>query len=162
MKCVAVLCYLLSASLLLCPGIVVSKPYVPESDDVKLERVRSRGSKAEDSRIVELRKEVAEDPADVTNSIELAREYLNKSRRDSDPRYVGFAQAVLAPWWNIQQVPVEVMVLRATIRQNRHEFEKALEDLDLALADDPGHAQAWLTKATILLVQGRVDEAMES
>jgi tetratricopeptide (TPR) repeat protein len=49
--------------------------------------------------------------------------------------------------------------LRATIRQNAHEFKEALADLDQVLAVKPINAQAWLTKASILQVQARYDEA---
>ena len=45
-------------------------------------------------------------------------------------------------------------MLRATIKQSQHDFTNALTDLDLALRRDPGNAQAWLTKATVLTVQG--------
>jgi Tfp pilus assembly protein PilF len=52
-----------------------------------------------------------------------------------------------------------VLLLRATIRQNAHEFNEALADLDQVLAAQPTNAQAWLTKAAILQVQARYDDA---
>jgi tetratricopeptide (TPR) repeat protein len=53
-------------------------------------------------------------------------------------------------------------VLRATLRQNRHDFTAALADLDAVLAADPRNGQAWLTRAVVLQVQGRPDEAAQS
>jgi tetratricopeptide (TPR) repeat protein len=55
-----------------------------------------------------------------------------------------------------------VLVLRATLRQNRHEFSTALADLSRALRLEPRNAQAWLTRAVILTVQGKYAAAMES
>ena len=50
-------------------------------------------------------------------------------------------------------------MLRATILQNRHEFDAAIADLDRILKREPRHAQALLTRATVLTVRGRFAEA---
>ena len=42
-------------------------------------------------------------------------------------------EAALTPWWNLAEPPVEVLILRATLRQRRHEFDSALADLTAAL-----------------------------
>ena len=83
---------------------------------------------------------------------------IARSRATGDLRYLGYAQAALAPWMRRNPVPTPVLVLDATILQSRHAFGLALEELDRALAqhDDP---QAWLTRATVLRVLGRYDEA---
>jgi tetratricopeptide (TPR) repeat protein len=53
-------------------------------------------------------------------------------------------------------------VLHATILQSRHAFEASLVDLDRALRLRPDDAQGWLTRATVLRVLGRYDEAASS
>jgi tetratricopeptide (TPR) repeat protein len=53
-------------------------------------------------------------------------------------------------------------VLHATILQSRHDFEGALKELNQVLKTEPGDAQAWLTRATVLRVLGRYDEALAS
>jgi len=53
-------------------------------------------------------------------------------------------------------------MLRATIRQSSHSFERALSDLSRVLKAEPGHLQAWLTRAIILQVQGKYAEAKRS
>ena len=50
-------------------------------------------------------------------------------------------------------------MLRATILQNRHEFDAAIADLDRILKREPRHAQALLTRATVLTVRGKFAEA---
>jgi tetratricopeptide (TPR) repeat protein len=103
--------------------------------------------------------ELTSDPENLQASLRLARNYIDKSRSESDPRYLGYAQATLAPWWNAPEPPIEVLVLRATIRQSNHDFDNALADLAKALKEDPGNGQAWLTRATILQVLGDYADA---
>jgi tetratricopeptide (TPR) repeat protein len=94
--------------------------------------------------------------------IRLARLALETARRRSDPRYLGQAEAALSPWSGAADVPEEVLLLRATLAQTRHDFSAALADLDRLLARNPGHAQAHLTRAVVLTVQGRYPEALRS
>jgi tetratricopeptide (TPR) repeat protein len=58
--------------------------------------------------------------------------------------------------------PIPVLILRAILAQRRHDFEAALVDLDHVLAHSPWHPQALLTKATILGVQGKPAQALDS
>ena len=90
-----------------------------------------------------------------------ARAHLDEARRTGDPRSLGHAEAALAGWWHDQAPPAEVLVLKATVRQSRHDFDGALADLDRALALRPDDPQAWLTRATVLTVRGRYREALE-
>ena len=54
---------------------------------------------------------------------------------------------------------VERLVTSAEIAQTRHKFDRALSDLEHALALDPHHDRAWLIAASIHLVQGDVNAA---
>ena len=49
--------------------------------------------------------------------------------------------------------PPEVLLLRAAIRQSRHEFDPALQDLSRLLEKDPRDPQAWLMQAVIFIVR---------
>jgi len=89
----------------------------------------------------------------------LATRYIELSRSEGDPRFLGQAQAILIPWWQESTPPPAALLLRATIKQNTHEFDSALVDLDEILSMQPTNAQAWLTKASILQVQARYDDA---
>src|SRR5262249_43600551 len=79
-----------------------------------------------------------------------------------DPRFLGYAQAALAPWWNLQAPPVDVLVLRATIRQSNHDFDGALADLEAVLAQRPDDAQAWITKSVVLTRRAEYEGAKAS
>src|SRR5206468_962153 len=89
-----------------------------------------------------------------------ARRAIEAGRDRGDPRFLGQAQAALAPWWNAARPPREVLVLRATIRQSLHDFPSALADLDRVIETSPADAQARLTRASVLTVLGRYDAAL--
>ena len=55
-----------------------------------------------------------------------------------------------------------MLVLSATALQSTHQFDASLAALDRALQANPTNAQAWLTKATVLQVQGKFAEAREA
>ncbi len=89
-----------------------------------------------------------------------AQQAIILARETADPRYLGRAQAALAPWWDKSDAPVELAVLQATVQQSRHEFAAARATLTQALARDPAHAQGWLTLATLERVAGRYPQAL--
>jgi tetratricopeptide (TPR) repeat protein len=92
-------------------------------------------------------------------ALPLAQFYISRARATGDLRFLGYAEALLTPWMNRSEVPTQVLVLHATVLQSRHLFDAALGELDRALAMNPGDAQAWLTRATVLRVLGRYREA---
>ena len=133
-------------------------PYVPRDDARILERLPTSADAVKRT-LRSQRVELARNPDNLELAVRLARQYLALSRAESDPRYNGYAQAALAPWWQLTDAPVDVLVLRAMLRQNRHQFDAALSDLSRAVAADPRNAQAWFTAAMVLRVSGRLDEA---
>jgi len=76
-----------------------------------------------------------------------------------DLRFLGYAEAVLAPWVKKDPPSPDVLVLQATLQQSRHEFTASLATLDRALAARPNDPQALLIRATVLRVLGRYSEA---
>jgi hypothetical protein len=137
-------------------------PYRPASDSEVLERLPAGRDRAADRAVRAMRALLARDPADLDVALRLAQWQLQKARATSDPRQLGQAQAVLAPWWNETAPPVPVLLLRATIRQSSHAFDAARGDLEQATAREPGNAQAWLTLATIQQVTGDLAGAARS
>lgn len=136
-------------------------PFTPEDDSQVLEHLpESTGSQARALR--RLRAALAEDPDNVDLAVDLASRYREIGRAEADPRYYGYAQAALGPWWDLDRPPSAVLLLRAILRQARHDFDGALADLSRVLERQPDNAQAWLTRAMILTVLGRNDEARQS
>lgn len=140
---------------------VFAVPYVPESDDQVLETLpQTVASLRPDLR--NLRAALAADPKQPGPAVKLAREYVELGKAEADPRYYGYAQGLLQPWWQSKDPPSDVLLLRALILQNRHEFDGALQDLDKLLQRQPDRSEAWLARAVILLVQARYPEAQQS
>ncbi|WP_247869781.1 hypothetical protein [Herbaspirillum sp. ST 5-3] len=136
-------------------------PFIPRDGNQVLERLPQRNDPLQ-RELRALRKAVAADPRNLPLAAQLAHRYIEAGRKEGDPRYLGYAQAVLTPWWNQPQPPVEVQLLRATLLQSTHHFDAALVDLHAVLQADHSNAQAWLTQATILQVQGKFDLAKAS
>jgi tetratricopeptide (TPR) repeat protein len=109
-----------------------------------------------------LRRALDANPRDLPTAARLARMLVAAARASGDPRFLGRAEAALRPWWDEAGPPVEALLLRATIRQSRHEFEAALADLDRLVAAAPDDPQAWLTRAVVLGVRGRYREGLAS
>jgi tetratricopeptide (TPR) repeat protein len=95
-------------------------------------------------------------------ALPLAQFDISRARATGDLRFLGYAEAILAPWMKQSVVAPQVLVLNATILQSRHAFAASLVELDRALKARPDDAQGWLTRATVLRVLGRYEEAMTS
>jgi Tfp pilus assembly protein PilF len=134
-------------------GACAATPYIPTDGSKVVERLPSRASPVQ-RELMALRAELTRNPKDLERATTLARRYIEQARIEGDPRYLGYAEAALAPWWQQPQAPDQVLVLRATLRQSTHQFALALSDLDTALQRDSGNAQAWLTRATVQSVTG--------
>ncbi len=139
--------------------IASPEPYRPTDDTQVLERLSFKSSDPVARELDGLRTDIRRNPRNLDSAVKLAARYIEQGRSEGDPRFLGQAQATLNPWWNEPSPPPAALLLRATIRQNAHDFNQALADLDQLLTLQPTNAQAWLTKASILQVQARYNEA---
>ncbi len=139
----------------------LAAPYVPAADTQILERLADKNS-ASKNELRGLKTTLAQHPNNLALALKTARHYIEIGRKQSDPRYAGYAQAALAPWWNLADAPIDVRILRATLAQSTHQFDAALTELNDVIKIDKSNPQAWLTRASILQVQGRYAEAMKS
>jgi hypothetical protein len=134
-------------------------PFTPQSDNQVLEHLPFAPNDPTMRELRALRDRLNNEPDNLPVALRLARRYLELGRVTGDPRYAGYTQAALAPWWDQNPPPEEVLLLRATLRQRVHQFDAALADLATVLGADPLNAQARLTRATVLQVQGAYDAA---
>ena len=148
-------------ALSLVAGNCAAAPFVPTDPKEVLERLPENPGDPFTRELRQMRRELARDPHNLQLATRVARRCIERARAEADPRYLGYAQAALAPWWN-QASPASVLVLRATLRQSLHDFSSALADLSLALKIQPDNPQAWLTRATIQQVRGEFAEALRS
>jgi tetratricopeptide (TPR) repeat protein len=136
---------LVTGVLLLLPKPSTGRAFTPRSPEEVLQKVSVRV--ARDAGLSEA------EAADVAKGL-----IAESRRRGGDPRLLGQAQAVLGPWWNEPSPAAPVRLMRATIKQSLHDFDGALADLDV-LAANPLDVQAQLTRATVLTVVGRYEDA---
>ena len=140
------------------PVLALAAPYTPADGSAVIEQLPRRAD-ATQMALRGLRQQLTARPQDLALATGLAQRYIALARSETDPRYLGYAQAALAPWWRQAAPPVPVRLLRATILQSTHHFDAALQDLDAIIAQEPANGQAWLTRATVLTVQGDYTKA---
>ena len=134
-------------------------PYVPRNDADILERLPLDQTQSGRAQLRVLRQQLRAQPNNLLLAVPLALRYIQQARAAGDPRYLGYAQATLAPWWDQAQPPVDVQILRATLRQSLHQFDASLTDLADVLRRHPQHVQARLTRAAIRQVRGDYTDA---
>jgi len=133
-------------------------PYLPTDDAQVLEHLPGRNT-TQYRELKALQSAAARQPEDLSRAAPLAAAYIRASRTEGDPRFLGYAQAALGLWWKDPNAPTQALVLRATILQSSHQFDAAVADLDRVSQRDPRNAQAALTRATVLTVQGKYAQA---
>lgn len=143
------------------PGLALAQtraPYIPARADVVLQHVPP----TTDPRVrhfEQLRAEFERHPHDTQRAVALAQSYIDYARSTGDARFLGRAMAVIEPWMKGPSPPIPVALVHATVQQSRHFFDASRKELGAILARDPGNAQAWLTLATVEMVQGDMDAA---
>jgi Tfp pilus assembly protein PilF len=135
------------------PAAPFRAPYLPASDAEELQDVPSTQDPAV-SAMKALRAKLDTAPQSLPAAIQLAGAYVDYGRQVGDAHYAGYAEAVVAPWMTQARPPPSVLVTQATILQYRHQFSDARVLLQKTLTVDRNNAQAWLTLATLDMVQG--------
>ena len=148
--CAAVVCAV--AALLDGAGAHASSVNPVRDDEVIEVLPATSGIRAE---IRRLRRMLAADARDARSAVQLSQLYLEQARTQGDPRFVGQALALLGAWPRAGDAPDEVLLMLATLQQFLHDFDTSAANLEQLVARRPGHAQAWLTLATVRRVQGR-------
>jgi Tfp pilus assembly protein PilF len=142
----------LAAFCLLAAAAAWAAPHVPQDEKTVLERLPSKRGDPALVELQKLRAAATAAPSDAKAASRLAQRYFELAMAEGDPRYVGYAEAVLRPWPR-DEAPADVLVVRALLRQYKHDFAGALKDLGLALDRDPRRASARSWRAAIFMVQ---------
>jgi len=137
-------------------------PFTPGSDSQVLERLPWRATDEAAQSLQALRRAWRAAPQDPQAALPLAWRYLAEVASTGDPRFVGYAQATLAPWWKVPEPPAAVRVVRAVLLQFDHQFDAALADLKAAQAAQPDDVQAWAWSLAIQMVQADYAAAAQS
>src|SRR3954469_16703347 len=84
-------------------------PFTPTDDAQVLERLVER-STPRYRELKALQASLAQLPNDLARATALASAHIRIAREEGDPRYLGYAQSALAPWWNDPNAPTSVLV----------------------------------------------------
>lgn len=149
-----------AASLLLAlAGAALAEPYTPRSDTQVLEKLPSRPTDTTARELAALRAALAQSPNEAQGVSDLARRYFALAAARGDPRYVGYAEAVVGRF--VDPLTPDLLTLRGMLRQYRHDFAGALQDFASALQRDPDYAVAHAWRGAIFLVQADYQAARQ-
>jgi tetratricopeptide (TPR) repeat protein len=152
---------LLTIGLALSTGLPAlhAAPRTPAADSEVLEHLPMRPGDSTARELGVLRAALVASPADANAASALTQAYFDLAMARGDPRYVGYAEAVLATFDH--RMTAGLLLVRGQLRQYRHQFEGALEDFSAALRLDPGLAQAHAWRGAIFLVQASYPEVRQ-
>ena len=131
---------------------VGAAPRLPTDPAEVLQRLPMRPGDATARELAGLRAAVARAaPGDPLPAAELAGRYFELAMARGDPRFIGYADAVMAPFAGSRAAVVRAIL--GKLRQYRHDFDGALADFAGALEADPQFASAHAWRGAIHLVR---------
>ncbi len=150
--------YLIPFLTLLVPVVSEAAPYKPVDASEVLETLyQPEGLR----QIRALQKQHEQDPANRELSLTLIDDYIALGRREADPRYFGYAEAILKPMLpQTKAAPdPELLIREANILQHRHDFDAARVILNKIIKLAPTDPQAHIMRAVIALARGDYPQA---
>jgi len=132
-------------------------PRTPVNDATVIEKLPFRASDSRARELEALRAKARSASSDSQAAVALAQAYFGMAQARGDPRYVGYADAILSPF--DAHPTTDLLVMRGVLRQYRHDFDEALVDFAAALAQDPERADAHAWRGAIYLVQAQYENA---
>ena len=129
----------------------LAAPRKPLTDNEVLERLPQRAADPVARELGELRAVAASASTNPVLAARLAQAYFDLALARGDPRYVGYAEAVVARFG--KPMPAGLRQVRGLLRQYRHDFDGALADFAAVVETDPELADAHAWRAAIFLVR---------
>src|SRR4051812_23382586 len=109
MRCARILALLVLALPVLLPQAAGAAPRTPSSDGEVLEKLPFRAADATGRDLPPLRVRVLISQGAPVPALSLARRYFDLASAEGDPRYIGYAEALLRPWISQADPPAEVL-----------------------------------------------------
>lgn len=143
------------STLFAAPGLTA--PRTPTQDSTVIERLPFRAGDSRARALAEMRANVLKAPDDAAASVTLAQAYFDLALALGDPRYVGYADAIVARFGS--KMTPDLLITRGMLQQYRHEFAGALTDFAAAKSIDPDLAITHAWRGAIYLVQAKYSDA---
>ena len=145
-------------SLFLTLASLYATPYTPTKDS---EVVASLPLNTSAKAMKNLNLKLAKNPHDEKTLNTLVSLYLKEGRTMSDPRYFGYAQAILKPYLSSNPSFITTMH-HIDILQHQHHFDQAKVLLDEVIETKPTSTQPYIMKAIINASLGEYNEGLKS
>jgi tetratricopeptide (TPR) repeat protein len=149
------------AALSIAAAATAAEPYIPSDTNQVLETL-PRDLLSSRDELAALRRQLADDPANIELAVDVASRFLQMGKSEGDPRFYGYAQAAIQPWWEVASAPPAILRLRAKLKERDHRYDDALADLTLLVEQQPQDVQAWIELANIYRVQGKYAEVQQA
>jgi tetratricopeptide (TPR) repeat protein len=141
------------------PPVLDAAPRKPLDDSEVLQRLPSRAGDASSRELAAMRAAMMSAAGNPGPAADLAQRYFDLAMARGDPRYVGYAEAVVTRF--ADPLPASLRLIRGLLRQYRHDFDGALVDFAVALGLDPDLADARAWRGAIYLVQANYAAAQD-
>lgn len=151
------LCAILALACTLLAIPAQALPRTPVADATVIEKLPFRAGDARARELEALRARARKAPGDSDAAVALAQAYFDMAQARGDPRYVGYADAVVSQFE--QHPTADLLVMRGMLRQYRHDFDEALSDFAAALTLAPERADAHAWRGAIYLVEAKYNNA---
>jgi len=122
----------------------MAQPYIPAFENTV---VRTFSASEDVQKINHLREQLLNDKNNYRILNEAVALYLKMGREKSDPRYFGYAEALILPYLNNKNLPEQVYIHWADILQHRHDFSQALQVLNRLANNNSNNSQVYLMRA---------------
>jgi len=138
---------------------LMAAPYVPEHEN-SVVRVFS---KSDDLKIIKhLRVQLIRDKNNYQVLSEIVTRYLKMGREKSDPRYFGYAEALILPYLKDDNLPEQIYIHWADILQHRHDFDHALEVLNRLANNKSNYSRVYLMRAISHMSRAEYRQALDN
>ena len=131
---------------------VAGAPYRPTEASMVLERLPLKKADERARALAADRARLAAAPRDPALAMQVAKTYYELAGAEGDPRYIGYAEAALAPWASDRDAPADILFMRGKLLQWRHDYAPALELFGRALQREPGHYDTLSGRSAVLTV----------
>ena len=131
---------------------VAGAPYRPTEASMVLERLPLKKADERARALAADRARLAAAPRDPALAMQVAKTYYELAGAEGDPRYIGYAEAALAPWAADRDAPADILFMRGKLLQWRHDYAPALELFGRALQREPGHYDTLSGRSAVLTV----------
>jgi tetratricopeptide (TPR) repeat protein len=133
-----------------------SERFVPDRPDFVVAKVRQA---IPDAALAKLLERQHAEPSSEAAALELASAFIDRARRWREPRFMGRAEALLAPLALRANADAAARRLYADTLQYRHEFARAIRILDQLIREQPRDADSRLRRASLHLTRGDFSNA---